>query len=145
MPKNKIRKRDYINFDSEVLIKEFQNLNIENKIHNMCLNDKYVHIHEKTMNIINKNIPFKELSGNEIKKKKKPWVTKILKSIKQKNHFLKLFLKTKQQFHYQKYKVYRGKINHLLRKSKKDCYSKYFEKNAKNAKKNLETDKYHSE
>ena len=46
MPKNKIRKRDYINFDSEVLIKEFQNLNIENKIH-MCLNNKYVYIHEK--------------------------------------------------------------------------------------------------
>ena len=136
MPKNKIRKRDYINFDSEVLIKEFQNLNIENKIHNMCLNDKYVYIHEKTMNIINKNIPFKELSGNEIKKKKKPWVTKgILKSIKQKNHFLKLFLKAKQQFHYQRYKVYRNKINHLLRKSKKEYYSKYFEKNAKNAKK----------
>ena len=124
MPKNKIRKRDYINFDSEVLINEFQNLNIENKIHNMCLNDKYVYIHEKTMNIINKNIPFKELSGNEIKKKKKPWVTKgILKSIKQKNHFLKLFLKTKQQFHYQRYNVYRDKINHLLRKSKKDYYS----------------------
>ena len=136
MPKTKIRKIDYINFDSEILIKEFQNLNIENKTH-MCLNNKYVYIHEKTMKIINKNIPLKELSGNEIKKKKKPWVTKaILKSIKQKNHFLKLFLKTKQQFHYQRYKVYRDKINHLLRKSKKDYYSKYFEKNAKNAKKN---------
>ena len=82
MPKNKVRKRDYINFDSEVLIKEFQNLHIENKIHNMCLNDKHVYIHEKAMNIINKNITFRELSGNEIKKKKKPWVTKgILKSL----------------------------------------------------------------
>ena len=76
MPKNKIRKRDYINFDSEVLIKEFQNLNIENKIHNMCLNNKYVYIHEKTMNVINKNIPFKELSGNEIIKDTKYIETK---------------------------------------------------------------------
>ena len=58
MPKNKIKKRDYSNFDKEKFIKYFQKSDLKDKISNMSLNDKYGFLHESTMNTINKNIPF---------------------------------------------------------------------------------------
>ena len=36
----------------------------------MSLNDKYDFLHQSTMNTINKNISYKELSMNELKRKK---------------------------------------------------------------------------
>ena len=81
---------------------------------------------------------------NKLKRKKKPWVTKgILLSIKKKNIFLRHFTNTKQKFHYEKYRFYRDKINHLLRKSKKDYFSKFFKDNVNNAEKNMEPNKFY--
>ena len=48
---------------------------------------------------------------------------------------LKNSKRPKTSFFYIKYKHYRDKINHLIRKSKKDFHSKYFEENSNNMKK----------
>ena len=77
MPKNKIKKRDYSNFDKEKFIKDFQKSDLKDKISNMNLNDKYDFLHESTMNTINKNIPYKELSMNELKRKKNHGLLKV--------------------------------------------------------------------
>ena len=77
MPKNKIKKRDYSDFDKEKFIKDFQKSDLKDKISNMSLNDKYDFLHESTMNTVNKNIPYKELSMNELKRKKKHGLLKV--------------------------------------------------------------------
>ena len=40
------------------------------------LNKKYDAFHENLMQVVNKNVPLKEMSNKEIKRKKKPWTTK---------------------------------------------------------------------
>ena len=60
--------------------------------------------------------------------KTKPWLTKgILKSINRTS--------TKNQKWYDLYKIYRDKINHLLRNSKSNYYKKYFNDSKQNGKK----------
>ena len=42
------------------------------------------------MQVVNKNVPLKEMSNKEIKMKKKPWTTKeIIMSIHKRNSYLK--------------------------------------------------------
>ena len=77
MSKNKIKKRDYSSFDKEKFIRDFQKSDLKDKISNMSLNDKYDFLHENTMNTINKNIPYKELSMNELKRKKNHGLLKV--------------------------------------------------------------------
>ena len=88
------------------------------------------------MPVINKHALFKELSNREIKKLKKPWVIKgIATAINKRNSFLKKFLKTKDQFWFIRYKNHRAKINHLLRKSKKNHYNQLYSKSNNDMKK----------
>ena len=100
------------------------------------LNEKYNTFHDKVIQIVNKNIPLKELSNKEIKRKKKPWITKgITTSIHKRTSYLNKFRKTNNQLFFVRYKYYRDKINHLIRKSKKDYYCNYFKKNTDNTRK----------
>ena len=72
------------------------------------------------------------MSNKEIKRKKKPWITKgIITSIHKRNSYLKKFRKSLLIG----YKCYRDKINHLIRKSKKNYYCKYFNKCSQNIQK----------
>ena len=67
--------------------------NIKNEIKDMYLNENCDYLHEKTIYVINENIPFKELSAKELKRKTKPWVTKgILISMKKRTNSLNQFL-----------------------------------------------------
>ena len=62
------------------------------------LNKKYDAFHENLMQVVNKNVPLKEMSNKEIKKKKKPWIIKgIITSIHKRNSYLKKFRKTDNQ------------------------------------------------
>ena len=71
---------------------------------------------EKTME---KHAPIQYLSEKEIELKMNPWLTTgILKYIKIRTKYYKTFMKTKDKQHYAKYKIYRDKINHLIRASK---------------------------
>ena len=80
-----------------------------------------------SFDVINKNVPLKEMSNKEIKRKKKPWITKgIIASIHKRNSYLKKFRKTDNQLFFIRYHCYRDKINHLIRKSKKNYYCKHF-------------------
>ena len=88
------------------------------------------------MEAVNKNIPLKELSNKEIKRNKKPWITKgITTSIRKRTSYLNKFRKTNNQLFFVRYQYYRHKINHLIRKSKKNYYCNYFKKNTENTRK----------
>ena len=57
----------------------------------------------------------------EAKNKHKPWLTQgILNLIKIKTRWLKKFLKSKNTAHYKTYKLYRDKLNSLIRASKRN-------------------------
>ena len=83
-----------------------------------------------------KHAPIQYLSKKEIELKMNPWLTNgLLKSIKIKTKYYKKFMKTKNKKHYAKYKIYRDKINHLIRASKNIYYKNYFTQYKKNSKK----------
>ena len=87
------------------------------------LNEKYDNFHDTVMQVVSKNVPVKELSNKEIKRKKKPWITKgIITSIHKRNCYLKKLKKIDNQFFFMKCKCYRDEINHLIRKNKQNYY-----------------------
>ena len=87
-------------------------------------------------NIIDRHIPVKQLSRRELKLKSKPWITLgIKKSIQIKKNLYKKIIKTKSTYYHSKFKIYRNKINHLLRISKKAYYNQYFLDHIKDGKK----------
>ena len=64
--------------------------------------------HEKLLEIIDKNAPFKTLSKREKKLREKPWITKgLLQSIGIKNNLYDRYIRKQDQFWYQRYKFYR--------------------------------------
>ena len=64
-----------------------------------------------------------QLSKKEMKIKSKPWITPAIQiSISKKNKLYKNYLKTKSVHYYTRFKIYRNKINHLLRISKRNYY-----------------------
>ena len=93
-------------------MRDIEELNPKQKIQNIRgqINQKYKFFYENIMKVIDKNAPLKKLTKEELKRSKKPWITKgILTSIK------------KKIYSFQKdYKI--KKINHLIRKSKKKYY-----------------------
>ena len=89
----------FANLDEDNLIKDIGKLNLtENILKINDLNKKYDAFHENLMQVVNKNVPLKEMSNKEIKKKKKPWIIKgIITSIHKRNSYLKKFRKTDNQ------------------------------------------------
>ena len=72
---------------------------------------------------LSENAPMIKMSKKEVKNKQRPWITKgILKAIHIKTSWLKEFMrrKNKNTTEYNNYKLYRDKINHLIRASKKN-------------------------
>ena len=90
--------------------------------------------YSKISSIIDKHIPVKQLSRRELKLKSKAWISDALrKSIQIKNYYKK-YLKTKSTYYHTKFKLYRNKLNNLLKISKKQYYNKYFFQNISDGK-----------
>ena len=89
-----------------------------------------------TSQIIDRHIPERSMTRKEKKFESKPWITHGLKvSIQLKNKLYRKWIKTKSTYYHAKFKLYRNKINHLLKISKKKYYNEYFIKNSKDSKK----------
>ena len=61
-----------------------------------------------------------------MRKHRTPITSAIRTSIKIKNKLYKKFLKTKSSYYQTKFKVYRNKLNHLIKISKRKYYNDYF-------------------
>ena len=84
------------------------------------VNEMLNSFHEKLLEIIDKNAPFRTLSKREKKLREKPWITKgILQSIRIKNNLYNMYIRKQDQFWYHRYKFCRIKVNMLISKSKK--------------------------
>ena len=79
--------------------------------------------YSRLSNIIDRHIPIKKLSAKEIKQLSKPWITSgIRRSIRIKNKLYKRFIKTQSVYYHTKFKLYRNKLNHLIKISKVNYY-----------------------
>ena len=126
--KIKIKKRDFSKFNKieflEDLTKKTKNQNMEPS---KDIDSIYDTLHDHFLNTINTHAPLKLLSRKESKNLLKPWITGgILASIKKKDKFYHSYVKTQNKTWYGKYKLYRDKINKLIRKSKHNYYLNYF-------------------
>ena len=100
------------------------------------LNDKYEVFEKHIANALNKHALIKPLSKKERKASVKPWITSgIRKSIVIKNEYFQKYKETKNQFFFIRYKIYRDRLNHLIRTSKRTYLHKYFEENKNNIRK----------
>ena len=136
-PVKNVYMRNYSNFEPQKFIEDPKAINLTEKISQLkSTNDKYNFFHDKVIEVINAHAPLSKLSSKKQKQLKKPWITKgIRTSIKKKNNLYHKFMRKKEVDLYNKYKVYRNKITHLIRHSKKNYYLDYFNKFKTNMKK----------
>jgi hypothetical protein len=120
LPQNvKLYKRDFSTFNSTKLISDVQNINWEQVFHSeKDPTNMFEMFYTRISDIIDKYMPLKTLkplSRRQLKFNSKPWITLALKkSIQIKNKWHRKFLKTKSIYFYNKFKLYRNKLNHLL-------------------------------
>ena len=135
----KLYKRDYSTLDKQALLVEIQSLDWQMIFGSSCNPDPslmFQSFYSVVSNIIDRHIPVKQLSRRELKLKSKPWITLgIKKSIQIKKNLYKKIIKTKSTYYHSKFKIYRNKINHLLRIRKKAYYNQYFLDHIKDGKK----------
>ena len=129
LPENvKIFKRDYLHFDEQALLHDIQSIDWDLLFN--CYSDPscmFDTFYSKISEFIDIHIPLKQLSKKESQFKTKPWITSAIRtSIKIKNKLYKKFLKTKSSYYQTKFKVYRNKLNHLIKISKRKYYNDYF-------------------
>ena len=97
--------------------------------HGHNTDDLFVNFYSTISDIIDKYIPFQILSRKQLKCKKKLWITIGIKTaIKEKNRLHKNYIKTRSNEILIQLKLYRNKINHLIRISKRSYYNEYFAK-----------------
>ena len=73
--------------------------------------------HDKISQVIDTHVPIKQLSKKELN---------VRISIQKKNRIYKKYLKTRSIYYHSKFKIYRNKLNHLLKISKRNYYDNYF-------------------
>ena len=137
-PKN-IYRRNFKNFDAAKYIIDFNQINWDfgemDDVNKYTTN--FINTSER---LLDKQVPLKKLSKNQLKQKIKPWINReILKKIRKKNKTYNKFMNEKNVVHREtlelKYKKLKNEITKLTRQNKKAYYQNYFSENSKNAKK----------
>ena len=124
------------NFEEEKYLQDLEEIKNLDLMKYENVNDIYNAFHNKCIEIIDKNTPYKTLSKKGSKLKLKPWITKsILQSIKIRDNYQKKYIRKQDSFWYERYRYYRNKINMLIKKCKKNYLRKFFQENFNNSKK----------
>ena len=121
LPNNvKIYKRDYYNFDESALIRAIQSFDWKGVLHaNPDPNVMFDSLYTRISDLINVHMPLIQLYQREIRMKSMPWITTALRgSIDIKTKLFKKYVLTNSVYYYTKFKLYRNKINYLLKVSK---------------------------
>ena len=147
LPKQNFYKRDTKNFNRTDFILDFFEIDWDALVQldkndvNLSLTSFFTKFDE----LLDKHMPLKKLSKIELKRKTKPWVTQeIVNKIRLKSKTYKKYIKCKdtqinlKHVLFEEYKFLKNEITSLLRRSKKDYYRNYFNKNKKNIHKTWE-------
>ena len=129
-----IYRRDYSKFNENVLLEEVRQISWGDVLpETEDLNLIFESFHNNLSNIIDRHAPLHKLSKREIRIAAKPWITNgIRASITKKNKFDELYVKSKNDYYFSKFKAYRNKLKHLIMISKKIYYNNYFANNKYN-------------
>ena len=135
----KIKTRSYQTFKADAFINDIYHADLCNITRTVNgVNAKMEKFLLKLIKVIDHHAPIVTISRKKLKQKRKPWITDgILKSISVRNKYYTKFLKTEDDFWYQRYKCYRDMINCLIRQSKRKYYLSYFNKFKHNSKRIL--------
>ena len=105
----KIMVRDMSHFSEINYKKNLEELQRLDILKHKTVNEMLNAFHEKLLEIIGKNAPFRTLSKREKKLREKPWITKgILQSTRIKNNLYNRYMRKQDQFWYHRYKFYRS-------------------------------------
>ena len=105
------------NFEEEKYLQDLEEIKNLDLMKYKNVNDMYNAFHNKYIEIIDKNAPYKTLSKKGSKLKLKPWITKsILQSIKIRDYYQKKYIRKQDSFWYERYRYYRNKIHMLIKK-----------------------------
>lgn len=131
-----IYKRDYSSLNEKEFLGKFEQLDWGEVFQGINdVNQAFGTFYSTATNIIDQHIPLRKLSKRESKLRRKPWITPALAiSIGMKNKLFRKYVKTKNQHHHIRYKLYRNKLNHLIKLSKRSYYLDYFSANKNNIK-----------
>ena len=137
--------RNYKTFDKEMFDYDLKNTNWKEtlKIERGDVDYSFRILNKKPNEILDKHAPFKKLSIQEEELSKKPWITTgILNSIKNKNRLYRKVIRAKDLVRItnlcNKCKLYRNKLDKILKASKSMHYQKHFEINKLNLRKTWE-------
>lgn len=132
---------EWKSFDSERFKIEFNNIDWKNKLSLEENNPSasFEKFYNNLNELINRHAPLKSTEIKVNHNKIKPWITNgIRKSIILRNKLYHRFINTKDQImkntFYQRYKIHRNEIVHLIRQSKINYYKTYFNENIRNVK-----------
>ena len=131
--------RDYRNFVNKNYIDDINKIDFNSSLVNSNdLDTKYNLFQSQLLTINNKHAPLRQRTKRQRKQQLKSWISNgILKSISTKNSLYKKFIKTKDNFWFKRYKIYKSKLNHVIRLSKKLYHLSYFETYKNDSKKNM--------
>ena len=132
----KVFRRDYSNLDRETLISDIQSIDWNSLLKKSSdPSNMFDNFYIKLSEVVDLHVPVKQLSKQDLKARSKPWITSgIRTSIRIKNGLFKKFLKTKSIYYHTKFKIYRNKLNHLIKLAKKNYYNNFFSVHENNGK-----------
>ena len=123
-------RRDFSSFNESNFLHDIQAADWIGDSANIDVNSRFDTFYSVLSNLVYKHIPSIKMSKRQVKFSLKPWISSgITKSLKIKNNLYKKFIKTKSVYYHTKFKLYRNKINHLIRISKINYYRDYFRHN----------------
>ena len=141
--KHNIYKRDRTNFkdnaDFMLFREDFLKIDWLDKleIEKQDVNHSFNAFYEQIEKLMDKYLPLKKISKKDFKRKYKPWITHgILASMKRRDKLFGKYIRTKSPDYksslYIEYKTLRNKIIFLIKESKHNFYTHFFNKNKSN-------------
>lgn len=133
-------KRSHTDCNINYFKQKLSKVNWNEKLNGVNVDEDYNVFNETFTKLYDECIPLKKCSVNRKKEPLSPWITKgLLKSINNKNKLYKKYKKIPNDENLQKYKMYRNKLDSLIRKSKRQYFENKFNKSKNDMQKTWKT------
>ena len=144
MPNNHLRYgRNFKLFNNREFQEELLKINWDENFLNKGTDDCTKFLVNKIEHLLDEMAPYKRLSKREINLKQRPWINhEILEIMNERDNFHKQYIKEndpiRKSIIFRIYKSKRNTVVKMIRQSRNNYYSEYFERNKNNSKKTWE-------